>query len=93
MGFIASVGQSVASVPSAIVNTDGIKGELLGLLGIGIIAVGLIGLFSFGSKKSGMRDLLSVAGGVLIVLMIVGMAALVGTDAGRTLVSSVFDLG
>lgn len=90
MGFIASVG---TAVPSGIINTDGLKGELLAVVGIGIVAIALMALLSFGGKKSGMRDVLQVAGAVLIVLMIVGMAGLVGTDAGRTLVSSIFNLG
>lgn len=93
MGFIASMGHSAASVPTAIFNTDGLMAELMALLGIAIVGIALMALLSFGGKKSGMRDVLQVAGAVLVVLMIVGMAGLVGTDAGRTLVSTLFNLG
>lgn len=89
------LGINVSSLTSAvsadIVNTDGLKGELFGLLGIGIIAVGLVALFAFGTKKSGVRDLLSTLGGVLIVFLIVGLAGLVGTSTGREMVSAIFN--
>lgn len=93
MEFIASMGRQVSAVPTGIINTDGLRGELMALLGIAIVGIALMALLSFGGKKSGMRDVLQVAGAVLIVLMIVGMAGLVGTDAGRTLVSTLFNLG
>ena len=89
------MGSTVSSLTTAvsadIVNTDGLKGELFGLLGIGIIAVGLVALFAFGTKKSGVRDLLSTLGGVLIVFLIVGLAGLVGTATGRDMVSAIFN--
>ncbi len=87
-----SVSSMAGAVSADIVNTEGLKGELFGLLGIGIIAVGLVALFAFGTKKSGVRDLLSTLGGVLIVFLIVGMAGLVGTDSGREMVSAIFNL-
>ena len=89
MGF--NVSSRAAVVSADIVNTDGLKGELFGLLGIGIIAVGLVALFAFGTKKSGVRDLLSTLGGVLIVFLIVGLAGLVGTATGRDMVSAIFN--
>lgn len=89
MGF--NVLSLAGAMPADIVNVDGLKGELFGLLGIGIIAVGLVALFAFGTKKSGMRDLLSTLGGVLIVFLIVGLAGLVGTSTGREMVSAIFN--
>ncbi len=86
-----NVTSRVTAVSADIVNTDGLKGELFGLLGIGIIAVGLVALFAFGTKKSGVRDLLSTLGGVLIVFLIVGLAGLVGTSTGREMVSAIFN--
>lgn len=86
-----NVSSLTAAVSADIVNTDGLKGELFGLLGIGIIAVGLVALFAFGTKKSGVRDLLSTLGGVLIVFLIVGLAGLVGTATGREMVSAIFN--
>ena len=87
----STVSSLTAAVQADIVNTDGLKGELFGLLGIGIIAVGLVALFAFGTKKSGVRDLLSTLGGVLIVFLIVGLAGLVGTSTGREMVSAIFN--
>lgn len=89
MGF--NVSSLTTAVSADIVNTDGLKGELFGLLGIGIIAVGLVALFAFGTKKSGVRDLLSTLGAVLIVFLIVGLAGLVGTATGRDMVSAIFN--
>ena len=89
MGF--NVFSLPAALPADIVNTDGLKDGLFGLLGIGIIAVGLVALFAFGTKKSGVRALLSTLGGVLIVFLIVGLAGLVGTSTGRDMVSAIFN--
>ncbi|MGL5865000.1 MAG: hypothetical protein ACRCYX_03890 [Dermatophilaceae bacterium] len=79
-------------VQAEIINTEGLRSELLVVLGVVFIGIAVIAAVKYGSKGS-LRDLGAVVVGVLFVFLIVGLGALVTTDAGQQLVSAIFNLG